>query len=372
MNSLHILLFSLLSLLIGNDEAELVFAGDAMQHKAQIDAALQADGNYSYDDCFLSIKPYVQNADYAIVNLETPLAGKPYTGYPCFSAPDNYAQALADAGFDLMLTANNHSLDKRDRGAQRTIDTLDKMGITHIGTYHNQDERDRLTPFIQEIKGFKVAFLNYTYGTNGISVQGDFIVNYINNATMEQEITLAREKGAEIIIACIHWGNEYQLLPHSSQKSLANHLINQGVDIIIGGHPHVIQPMEMRQNDKGKALVVYSLGNFISNMKTRDTRGGAMVKIKLQRDDTGQAHVANADYRLIFTIPTHNGNNFRLTPVEEYLTGYKAEECRAFVKAAESIFTKYNIDVKRDTSKIEEKANRLKLLPINQLIFDRE
>lgn len=372
MFSLHILLFSLLSLLIGNDEAELVFAGDAMQHKAQIDAALQADGKYNYDDCFSSIKPYVQNADYAVVNLETPLAGKPYTGYPCFSAPDCYAQALADAGFDLILTANNHSLDKRDRGAKRTIDALDTMGITHIGTYRNQDERDKLTPFIQDIKGFKVAFLNYTYGTNGINVQGDFIVNYINHATMEHDITLARAKGAEIIIACIHWGNEYQLLPHSTQKSLADHLINQGVDVIIGGHPHVIQPMEMRQNNKGKALVVYSLGNFISNMKTRDTRGGAMVRVKLQRDDAGQAYVANADYRLIFTIPPHNGRNFRLMPVEEYLTGYKADECRAFVKSAESIFSKHNIDVKRDSTKIEEKGNRLKLLPINQLIFGEE
>lgn len=349
------LLFSWISFLFGNSEAEIVFAGDAMQHKAQIDAARQPDGSHNYDDCFRLIAPYISNADYAVVNLEAALGGKPYTGYPCFSAPDSYPYALARAGFDMMLTANNHTLDRRDKGLVRTLDILDSKGINHVGTYRNKAERDSVLPLIVDIKGFKVAFLNYTYGTNGIPIQGDVIVDYIDKELIKADVTKARQKGAEIITACIHWGNEYQLLPHSSQKSLAEYLCDLGVDLIIGGHPHVIQPMEMRYNKKHNKniLVVYSLGNFISNMKTRDTRGGALVKVRLTRDYSGKAQLENAHYRLVFTVPpTSSMPNFQLVPTEEYTTGAWSIQCKAFTNSAENIFNRHNVNVPRDTTLI--------------------
>lgn len=349
---------SLAAMLCGTGEATLLFAGDAMMHQGQIDAARQPDGSYQFTDCFTEVAPIIQRADYAVVNLETPLGGAPYSGYPCFCAPDSYADALTDAGFDLMLTANNHTLDRRDKGLKRTITQLDSRSIPHIGTYADAAARDSLSPMVVDIKGFKVGMLNYTYGTNGIAVQGDAVVDYIDRQKMKRDIANARKKGAEIVMVAVHWGNEYQLLPHQSQKSLADFLISQGVELIIGGHPHVIQPMEMRSDSVSgrSALVVYSLGNFISNMKTRDTRGGALIQTTLRRDSTGHAYVADASYRLVFTQPGQpRKNNFTLHPAERYDNPQWKAHCRAFEQSAEAIFNRYNINVARDTTHVINK-----------------
>ena len=305
--------------LLAQSEAVLLFAGDAMQHKAQLDAASCGDGTYSFTGCFEPVKDIVGSADYAIVNLETPLGGRPYRGYPCFSAPDSYAEALAGSGFDLLLTANNHTLDARDRGLKRTVAILDSMAISHIGTYTDADSRAKEIPFVVNIKGFKVGFLNYTYGTNGIEIQGDAVVDYINRKIIAEDITATRNAGAEILCVAVHWGDEYKLLPNNSQKNLAKWLCDQGVDIIFGGHPHVIQPMEHVDNQATgrKTAIFYSLGNFISNMKTRDTRGGAISRVTLKRDSIGQAYVDNLSYQLVFTVPpTKPGTNFVLYPAD--------------------------------------------------------
>ncbi|MGM9860148.1 MAG: CapA family protein, partial [Muribaculaceae bacterium] len=159
---------SLLSLLFGLNEAELVFAGDAMMHQIQIDVAKQDDGTYDFSEYFTAIAPWVSNADYAVVNLETSISKPPYSGYPCFNAPVQYVEALADAGFDMFLTANNHTLDRNDRGLRATIANLDERHLDHIGTYTNSAARDSILPYIKDINGIKFGFLNYTYGTNGI------------------------------------------------------------------------------------------------------------------------------------------------------------------------------------------------------------
>lgn len=353
---LAIILFTLSSLFGHSDGASIVFAGDAMQHQAQIDAAKRSGGVYDYTGCFDAVAPYVDAADYAVVNLETPFGGAPYTGYPCFSAPDSYLDALADAGFDMMLTANNHTLDKRDKGLVRTLDRLDAAGVDHIGTYRGREERDSVLPFLRDINGFRVAFLNYTYGTNGIELRTPAVVDYIDRELIKADIAKARERGAEIVTVCIHWGIEYDLLPSRQQKDLAGFLVDSGADIVMGGHPHVIQPMEMRRNAEGRnVLVVYSLGNFISNMKTRDTRGGAMVKVDIVRDSSGVATVDNASYRLVFTVPPVNGKNFRIVPAEKCDATSWSAHCKAFEKSAESVFAKHNIDVRRDTTVIPDK-----------------
>lgn len=363
MQLLAIMLFTLSSLFSGNDGASIVFAGDAMQHKAQIDAAAKGGGVYDYSGCFDAIAPYVDAADYAVVNLETPLGGAPYTGYPCFSAPDSYADALVDAGFDLMLTANNHTLDKRDKGMVRTLDRLDEICVDHIGTYRDHQERDSVIPFLRDINGFRVAFLNYTYGTNGIELRTPAVVDYIDRELIKKDIAKARELGAEIVTVCIHWGVEYDLLPSQSQKRLADFIVQSGADIIMGGHPHVIQPMEMRRGDDDRnVLVVYSLGNFISNMKTRDTRGGAIVKVDLSRDAEGKAVVKDAVYRLVFTVPPVAGGNFRLVPAERCDAPAWSANCKAFERSAEAVFNKHNIGVARDTADIPaKKMNQLEI-----------
>ena len=342
------LFVSLVNLLFGVDQAELVFAGDAMQHLAQIEAARQPDGTYDYTACFSEIAPMIQSADYAVVNLETPIGAGNYTGYPCFNAPMAFAKALRETGFNLMLTANNHTLDRRDRGLHMTIDSLDAAGIDHIGTYHHSDHRNAALPFIRTVSGIRIGFLNYTYGTNGISVSGEAVVDYIDRDKMAADIAAVREAGAEIVTVAVHWGDEYHLLENRAQRSLADFLVAQGVDLVIGGHPHVIQPMEVRHNDEldKDVLVVYSLGNFISNMKTRDTRGGAIVRVSLVKGRDGVARFDKATYELVFTVPPSSKNeNFRLVPAADYDGERWGAACRSFVKAAEDIFSRHNINV---------------------------
>lgn len=355
MSLLLSLVFSLASLFLSKDKTEIVFAGDAMQHQAQIDAAKISNNAYSYNGCFSAIESYIKDADYAVVNFETTLGGAPYSGYPMFCAPDSYSQALADVGFDLFLTANNHCLDRRDKGIRRTLDILDQQNIAHVGTYRNKADRDKSMPFIKDINGIKIAFLNYTYGTNGIKIQKDVVVDCIDKAIIKKDIENARSAGAEVLCVAVHWGVEYVLLPNKTQKELADFLVGLGVDLIIGGHPHVIQPMEMRWSKRfnKKVLLVYSLGNFISNMKTSDTRGGAMVKVKLMRDEKGNTIVDSASYRLIFTLrPDKNSSNFKIIPVEDCVNSEQKRNCDIFVKNAENIFNKFNIDVFRDKTPI--------------------
>lgn len=351
---MHELVEALIALILStaSPEAVILFAGDAMQHEAQLQAAQSASGtrnDYDYTDYFTEIKDAVNGADYAVVNLETPLGGKPYSGYPMFCAPDSYGTALKDAGFDMFLTANNHTLDRRDKGLRRTISVLDSLGVDHIGTYRDKAARDSILPFVKNVKGFNIGFLNYTYGTNGITIKDNTVVDYIDTTLISRDIDAVRAKGAEIVTVALHWGNEYQLLPTNEQKRLADYLTDKGVDLIIGGHPHVIQPMEMRENIKHgkKTFLVYSLGNFISNMKTADTRGGALAKVKLKRDSTtGKALVDTAAYSLVFTVPPGNGNkNYRLVDATENKAWTWQSACDNFVSRANAIFDKHNINV---------------------------
>lgn len=358
-NMMTILLFSLLSFITGAETpgaaqgADLLFVGDAMQHQAQLDQAraeAKRKGNpgYDYTDCFTLIAPEITAADYAVCNLEVPLGGGPdYTGYPCFSAPDSYAQSLKDAGFDMFLTANNHCLDRRDRAARRTLQALDSLGVDHIGTYHDAAQRSELIPFIKDINGIKVGFLNYTYGTNGIEPQDGIEVSLINRQRMAEEIVATRKAGAEIMVVAMHWGVEYVLLPGQVQKDLADFLVDQGVDLVIGGHPHVIQPMEVRHNAKENkdVLVVYSLGNLISNMKTGDTRGGALVHARIERDADGKARFKNASYDTFLSAkPTGPGTNFQVIPsyCEDRIPNGQLQHWRIFNDNARRIFNKYN------------------------------
>ena len=356
------LVLTILSLFPGTGDfftspgAELVFVGDAMQHQAQLDKAKElGKDRYDYSDCFTLIAPSIQEADYAVCNLEVPLGGGPtYSGYPNFSAPDSYAESLRDAGFDLFLTANNHCLDRRGKAAKRTLIALDSLHVDHTGTYKSYEERESLVPLIKDINGYKVAFLNYTYGTNGIKPDEGIEVALIEPEKIKQEIDLARAKGAEIVIVTMHWGIEYVLIENNVQRELADFLIDCGVDMIIGGHPHVVQPMKVVYNNKEdkNVLIVYSLGNFISNMKTADTRGGAMVWATLKRDSMGKAKFDKAEYELIFAAKPEGKRNFRVIPgwMEDSVPAAQKQHWEIFKRGALKVFDKYNIDVKRRNS----------------------
>ncbi|MBR5725804.1 MAG: CapA family protein [Muribaculaceae bacterium] len=349
MKLLSILMLSVVSLLQSNHTVNLMFVGDAMQHAPQITAAQQHDGTYDYTACFQYIEDDVRWADLAVVNLECPLGGKPYTGYPCFSAPDSYAQRLKDVGFDLFLTANNHCLDRRDKGLMRTCLALDSLGISHIGTYRDQHERDQRIPHIVNVKGIKIAFLDYTYGTNGIPIQGNVIVDFIDQQQIGRDITAARERGADAICVNLHWGIEYQLKPVAAQRTLADWLVTQGVDLIIGGHPHVVEPMEMRYSEEydKNVLLVYSMGNFISNQSDIDTRGGAMVKVSLRKMN-GKPVVVDPHYKLFFVQkPRSAGENYVLIPEArpDLLRPDSKDEFSRFMQRTHDLVMSNNINV---------------------------
>lgn len=332
------------------DTLTIVFAGDAMMDVRQLNCARQNDGTYDFSTYFTHIMPYIKSADYAVVNLETTLADKDFTGFPQFSSPKNFANTLLDAGFDLLLTANNHCLDKFDAGLRRTLDALDSIGATHCGTYRNEAERDSLTPLFVDIKGVKTAFINYTYATNGIRARDGAVVNYIDRKAIKAEIDKARAKGADLIIANIHWGIEYELLPHKSQTDLAQFLVDEGVDIVNGGHPHVVQPMKMVQSDSHhkKALVIYSLGNFVSIMRKTTTQGGAMVKATLVRDKNGKMRVEAAEYLPTFCERGTPGvSNFRVLVADSVTSPENRAQAHAYLDTIYPFFEKNNKDVPR-------------------------
>ena len=244
MRKAAILLFFSISTAFAQSEATLLFVGDLMQHSPQFKRAQQADGSFNYDICFGDVKPFIEAADIAIGNLEVTLGGPPYTGYPCFSAPDDWLWAIKKTGFDVLTTSNNHCLDRGRRGLERTLMMTDSAGFQTLGTYRNAEERQKRYPLLVEKNGIRFAFLTYTYDMNGFEVEEPNVVNVIDTILMKKDILVARSMRPDMIIAIMHWGTEYKLLPDNDQQSCAQWLLEQGVDHIIGGHPHVIQPTE--------------------------------------------------------------------------------------------------------------------------------
>ena len=265
---------------------KIIFAGDLMGHGPQHKAARTADSSYDYTPCFRFVEDYIKSADLAILNLEVTLAGPPYTGYPQFSSPRQLAEAAQRAGFDVMTTANNHCLDRGRAGLERTLRVLDTLGIPHLGTYRDRQQHDREHPLIVERNGVRLALLCYTYGTNGIEVQQPNVVNFIDTVQMARDLRLARDKGVDFVITLIHWGIEYALKANAEQEQTARWLLNHGCDAVIGGHPHVVQNFTLDAvpgNNHYPEIVVYSMGNLVSNQRDVNCDGGIMIELDLQK-----------------------------------------------------------------------------------------
>lgn len=264
----------------------MVVAGDLMQHTPQLDAALGADGSYDYAESFRFVAPYFRNADLAVVNLETTLSAEGnYSGYPCFCSPVEVAYAMRDMGVDVALLANNHCLDRGRVGVRRTADVLDGCGIERMGVF--RDSADFQQNNVKYIKrgGMRLAMVNYTYGTNGIPVPKGVVVNLLDSASVVQDLHSINRSEVDCVIAFVHWGNEYERKPNRSQQRMAELMKRNGVDIIIGSHPHVVQPYEVDVDGK---LVVYSTGNFVSNQRKRFTDGGLVVVVDIEEDVDGE------------------------------------------------------------------------------------
>ena len=287
----------------------LLFTGDIMGHDAQIEAALDdSTGIYLYDSVFKHIAPLIGGVDVAIGNLEVTLGGAPYKGYPAFSSPDALAEACRNAGFDILVTANNHSADRGSKGIIRTIRVLDSLGIRHTGTWVSSEARDTLSPLMINHDSMRVALLNYTYGTNGIVVPPPAIVSYIDTVRAATDIERALTSGADMTVIFIHWGIEYDSLPSAQQRQTATALQKSGADVIMGSHPHVLQPMIAERDSIGVMNpVVWSMGNFVSNQRTRRRDGGVMIRLDIIA--RGDSIVINdAGYVLTWVhTPVENG-----------------------------------------------------------------
>ena len=322
--------------------ATLAVCGDAMSHMPVTNDAWDGE-KYDYVRVMSGAKSRVEAADYAVVNLETTFAGGPkYSGYPAFNSPDGMAQGLKDLGFDLCLTANNHSLDKGWSGLSRTLDVLDETGLAHVGTSRSQEERDA-NLVVADVGGISVAFLGYTYGTNGIPVPKDhpYCINVFNTDYLSGLRELDRDRlaadleqaeaaNADLIAVMIHWGVEYQTKQNAYQEEIADFLFANGADIILGGHSHVPQPMELRTLEDGRqGFVCYSLGNFISSQNDEYTDTTAVLTLELTRDnETGEAQVTGYSYAPMYMLDREAGAKprFQLLDVYEALASGEAGE----------------------------------------------
>lgn len=277
---------------------KLVFAGDIMGHDAQINSAWDIQNNtYDYEPTFRYISEYIQHADIAVANLEVTLAGPPYKGYPEFSSPDELAGAASNAGFNVFLQANNHALDRGQSGFKRTIAILDSLNMLHTGTFMNDSIKNKFHPLILEKNNIRIALLNYTYGTNGLTIPEPFIINRIDTLQIRKDLEKAKLADPDFIIVTIHWGNEYERYENHYQQDLAQHILSYGADAIIGSHPHVVQPVKLFYDSDSSSfnIVVYSLGNFVSNQREQYKDGGIVFEIILAKT-SGDTYVEDYSY----------------------------------------------------------------------------
>lgn len=294
MNLLRLLplLFLLLKTVVAEaqtDTLHLLFAGDIMGHGPMIQAAKTADG-HDYEPFFEFISPVISRADFAVGNLELTLPGKPpFTGYPMFRSPDVLASALKSVGFDMIVTSNNHSNDGGLVGVTHTIDVLRELEIHQTGTFKTREERDIFYPKIVYVKGFKIVFLNATYGTNGVPDHAPSLVNRLDTAEIFRDFQIAKALAPDFIIPVVHWGLEYQLKANDEQRFWAKKLTEWGADLIVGAHPHVVQPIERQRvtlsdGTEKEIVVAWSLGNFISNQLQPNTDGGIVFHAILTKE----------------------------------------------------------------------------------------
>lgn len=322
--------------------------GDVLCHNTQYwDAYIKATDTYDFSYVFEDVKKYTSAGDITIANLETSFADAPYSNYPTFNSPASLATALKDIGIDIITTAGNHCLDKGFKGLSETIDVLDKNGIEHLGTYKTQEDQDKL--FVKDLNGAKVAFIDYTYGTNGIPVPSgkEFCVNIIDKEAIKKEIEKAKEQKVDVIIACMHWGQEYHTTQTKDQEELADFLFQNGVDIIIGNHPHVIEPFETKEvtmpdGTKKQCFVAYALGNFTADQNYVNTRDSIIINLKVTKKADGTVSIDSSDYipLYIYKNPSLSLKKFKVIDLKTAIANYENGTDTSIGSTAYNLFKK--------------------------------
>jgi len=292
---------------------DLVMVGDILAHEGVYNSGFYPDGTINYDHIFANVKEDLQAADIAIVNQEVVLGGMELglSGYPCFNSPTELGDALVDAGFNVILHATNHALDKGITGIDNTLafwkenyPDLPILGI-HDENFTDYETQDI---YVFEKDGLRIAILNYTYGTNGIPIPQSrpLIVNMLDEEKVALDIARAKEI-SDFVVVCPHWGTEYVYTPDSYQQKWTQFFYEHEVDLVIGTHPHVIEPVEWIEEEGSdhKMLVYYSLGNFVSNQDKQPRMLGAMAKVTITMDKVDNEYVTYISDYGVEPLVTH-------------------------------------------------------------------
>ncbi len=296
--------------------------GDLMCHSPQYDYARVENDSFDFRPVYKYVKPYLDNSDLTMGNLETVIAvkGYKYSGYPMFNSPAAYVTALKSTGFNLITTANNHALDKGVKGVASTIEHLKVNNINYVGTFRSQRDRDSIRVF--SLKGIKVAVLAYTYGVNNNIIKNNngYLINIIDTVLIKNDIKTARAGGAEIVLVYYHFGDQYKRFASEYQKEIVAKTISYGADIILGGHPHVIEPAGYFKTNGAKldtGYVIYSLGNFFSNQLWRYADAGVILKLNITKDiNKDSLYISKVNYTptWVFKGTTIEGNKYYILP----------------------------------------------------------
>lgn len=294
----------------------IVMVGDALIHGAVYLDAKKSDGSYDFSSMFKMIKPIIQDYDLRYYNQESIIGGGKPSHYPRLNSPKAIGEDLVDIGFNLVSLANNHAFDKGEDAIRYSNKFWKKQeGVITAGTYSSQKERDNIPVYVQN--DIKFSFLSYTVRTNGFKASkgNEYLVNVYDKEQIKEDITKAKENGAEVIIVAMHWGNEYTHKPTKQQKNIAKYLSSLGVNLIIGTHPHVIQPIDYVEN----TLVVYSLGNFISAQKVLGLEKiiGLLASVEIVVDEDSNVTFENLNYQLLYTYYNSNNKNFKIYPFDK-------------------------------------------------------
>ena len=290
----------------------ILCVGDIMAHRPQYESAYDsATGTYNFDSNYVYVKDYIQAADLALCNVETVFADKPPCGYPLFNAPDELATAIKNAGFDVAITSNNHMLDQGSAGVERSIQVLQAAGLKTVGSNLTEEEPDYI---IVDVNNVKVGIVGYTYETTGSSTTASINGNPIpadslnkicsfnpnvwqtDITEIEDNVTAARNAGADIIVCYFHWGEEYHSQPLEYQVNMANEMIaDAGVDVIFASHPHVLEPATVvwSEEHQKNVPVFYSMGNFVSNQRSESLGAG--------KRNTEDGMIAQVDFNITRT-----------------------------------------------------------------------
>ena len=346
-----LLLFHILSSTA--QEMSLLFLGDIMGHGPQIKSAWNDSlKKYDYNKVFEPVEDIISSVDFAVANLEVTLAGPPFDGYPQFSSPDELAEACKNNGIDVLVTANNHSCDRGSMGILRTNRVLDSLEILHTGTFSNQQNRDSLNLLVLEKEGIRIGLLNYTYGTNGIPFHAPTYVNLLDSSLIKKDLKFARTKNLDKLIVFVHWGAEYQDQPNLYQKNFNQFFKRQGVDIVIGSHPDVVQPMHYIKNNDKEFLTVYSLGNFVSNQRDFRKDGGVMFRCSIVKRD--KASISDKEYILTWVNKFYKNKkwHYEVLPCSNKTYGkeyFSRNEdyvkMQVYSDHAKNLFADYNINI---------------------------